>query len=61
MRSEIIITPEEFTDICVTVYKVLVEKGTISRENMGIFLEITTAMGFMFTEEYQQIKEKKNG
>ena len=60
MRDEITISQEEFMNLCVLAYTALIRDGKISRENQEKYCDICTALLFMFTDDYQEIKKHES-
>lgn len=61
MREEITISLDEYTDLSVSLFNVLVFKGILSIEDKTKYTEIVSGLAFMFTEEYGEYQQKKKG
>ena len=54
--KEITITDEEFMDVAGILYAALIKKGVITEADKQKYLEITSGLMFIFTDEYQAMK-----
>lgn len=54
--KEITITDEEFMDVVGTLYAVLIKNGVITEADKQKYLEITSGLMFIFTDDYQEAK-----
>lgn len=54
--KEITITDEEFMDVVGMLYAVLIKKGVITGADKQKYLEITSGLMFIFTDDYQEAK-----
>ena len=57
--KEITITDTEFIDVAGMLYAALIKNGTITEADKQKYLEITTGLMFIFTDEYQNTKGDK--
>ena len=57
--KEITITDEEFMDVAGILYAALIKKGVITEADKQTYLEITSGLMFIFTDEYQAMKGEK--
>lgn len=57
--KEITITDEEFMDVAGILYAVLIKNGIITEADKQKYLEITSGLMFIFTDEYQAMKGEK--
>ena len=57
--KEITITDEEFTDVVGMLYAVLIKNGVITEADKQKYLEITSGLMFIFTDDYQEAKGDK--
>lgn len=54
--KEITVTDEEFMDVVGMLYAVLIKKGVITEADKQKYLEITSGLMFIFTDDYQEAK-----
>ena len=54
--KEITITDEEFMDVTGMLYAVLIKNGIITEADKQMYLEITSGLMFIFTDDYQEAK-----
>lgn len=54
--KEITITDEEFMDVTGMLYAVLIKNGIITEADKQKYLEITSGLMFIFTDDYQEAK-----
>lgn len=54
--KEITITDEEFMDVVGMLYAVLIKNGVITEADKQKYLEITSGLMFIFTDDYQDAK-----
>ncbi len=54
--KEITITDEEFMDVVGMLYAVLIKNGVITEADKQKYLEITSGLMFIFTDDYQEAK-----
>ena len=59
MRDEITITKDEFTDLCANAFYALIMDKKLTMEDLDQYTDITAALMFMFTDEYQERRHKK--
>ena len=59
MRDEITITKDEFTDLCASAFYALIMNKKLTTEDLDQYTDITAALMFMFTDEYQERRRKK--
>lgn len=57
--KEITITDTEFIDVAGMLYAALIKNGTITEADKQKYLEITSGLMFIFTDEYQNTKGDK--
>ena len=58
MRDKITITLEEYTDLVAYLWTALLIKCSVTEDNKKLYLDITSGLSFMFTDDYQELKEK---
>lgn len=58
MRDEITISQEEFTDLCASAFYALTMDKKLTMEDLDQYTDITAALMFMFTDEYQERRHK---
>ena len=54
--KEITITDEEFMDVVGMLYVVLIKMGVITEADKQKYLDITSGLMFIFTDDYQKVK-----
>lgn len=54
--KEITVTDEEFMDVVGMLYAVLIKNGVITEADKQKYLEITSGLMFIFTDDYQEAK-----
>ena len=54
--KEITVTDEEFIDVAWMLYGALIKKGVITEADKEKYLDITSGLMFIFTDEYQKVK-----
>ena len=59
MRDQIKISRDEFMDVCAVAFHALVTSGKISEDELNKYTDITAALTYIFTDEYQQYKERR--
>lgn len=57
--KEITVTDEEFMDVAGMLYAVLTKNGVITEADEQKYLEITSGLMFIFTDDYQEAKGEK--
>ena len=54
--KEITVTDKEFIDVVGMLYAVLIKNGVITEADKQKYLEITSGLMFVFTDDYQEAK-----
>ena len=58
--KEITVTDEEFMDAVGMLYAVLIKNGVITEADKQKYLDITSGLMFIFTDDYQEAKGVMN-